>query len=208
MSLSTLAQQILEAVRRQPGITDRYLAEALFGPGTPQQRVNGECRRMAEQRLLNRRQRSDGRIGNYPDEQSSAAVPLSPLMPAQEDDLFSEDQLKTHLKRWLEAKGWAVEIAWARLRGIDIHASRGVERWIIEVKGGGSRDQMRVNYFLAVLGETLQRMDDPRAAYSIALPNKKQFRNLWTRLPSLAKQRTGITALFVHDDGVVEEWKG
>jgi len=31
---------------------------------------------------------------------------------------------------------------------------------------------MRVNYFLGVLGETLQRMDDAQAKYSIALPRK------------------------------------
>jgi hypothetical protein len=64
---------------------------------------------------------------------------------------------------------------------------------------------MRVNYFLGVLGETLQRMDDPKAAYSIALPDLKQFRNLWTRLPLLAKQRSEITALFVRGDGQVEQ---
>jgi hypothetical protein len=55
-----------------------------------------------------------------------------------------------------------------------------------------------------VLGETLQRKDDPKTVYSIALPNVKQFRNLWNRLPLLAKQRTGITALFVSADGQVE----
>jgi hypothetical protein len=69
----------------------------------------------------------------------------------------------------------------------------------------GSLDAMRVNYFLGVLGETLQRMDDPKASYSIALPDRKQFRNLWNRLPVLAKQRTQITALFVSDGGQVEQ---
>ena len=64
---------------------------------------------------------------------------------------------------------------------------------------------MRVNYFLGVLSETLQRMDDPKAAYSIALSDLKQFRNLWTSLPLLAKQRTVITALFVRADGQVEQ---
>ena len=102
------------------------------------------------------------------------------------------------------AQGWLVKVAWAKAHGIDLHARRGDERWIIEAKGGGSLDPMRVNYFLGVLGETLQRMDDPKAAYSIALPDLKQFRNLWSRLPILAKQRTKITALFVGEDGRVE----
>jgi hypothetical protein len=46
-----------------------------------------------------------------------------------------------------------------------LHARRGRERWIIEAKGAGSLDPMRVIYFLDLLGETLQRMDDPNAAY-------------------------------------------
>lgn len=62
---------------------------------------------------------------------------------------------------------------------------------------------MRVNYFLAVLGETLQRMDSPAASYSIALPDMAQFRGLWERLPDLAKERTKVTALFIRADGQV-----
>jgi hypothetical protein len=106
---------------------------------------------------------------------------------------------------WLENQGWAVEIAWGQARGLDVKAERGAERWLIEAKGGGSRPEMRVNYFLAILGETLQRMSDPRARYSISLPDMRQFRGLWTRLPTLAKNRLGITALFVRQDGTVKE---
>lgn len=79
------------------------------------------------------------------------------------------------------------------------------QRWIIEVKGEGSLQPMRVNYFLSILGEVLQRMDDPNAKYSIALPDIQQFRNLWRRLPTLAKTRTDITALFVDAQGNVVE---
>jgi hypothetical protein len=203
--MATLAQQILEAIQNQPGIADRLLAEALFGPGTPQQRVNGECRGMAAFGLLDRTPRSDGLIGNYCTGKEAAPLPMSPSAPIVNDTVFSEDQLKTALKGWLEAQEWEVEVAWGKIRGIDIHARRGAERWIIEAKGGGTLDAVRVNYFLGVLGETLQRMDDPKAAYSIALPDLKQFRNLWTRLPLLAKQRSEITALFVRGDGQVEQ---
>jgi hypothetical protein len=64
---------------------------------------------------------------------------------------------------------------------------------------------MRVNYFLTILGETLQRMDDPKARYSISLPDLAQYRGLWRRPPQLAKARTGVTALFVDETGRVEE---
>jgi hypothetical protein len=46
-------------------------------------------------------------------------------------------------------------------------------------------------------------MADPSAHYFIALPNLPQFQKLWSRLPALAKNRTGIGALFVDADGTV-----
>jgi hypothetical protein len=201
--MASLAQLILAAVEKQPGITDRRLAEALFGAGTPQQRVNGECRRLADQRLLQRAVRPDGLIGNYCLGENASPRQVWPMPVTVDATVLSEDWLKTALKEWLEAQGWEAEVAWGRTRGIDLHARRGRERWIIEAKGRGSLDPMRVNYFLCVMGETLQRMTDSEAAYSIALPDMKQFRNLWARLPPLAKQRTQITALFVSEDGKV-----
>lgn len=63
---------------------------------------------------------------------------------------------------------------------------------------------MRVNYFIGILGETLQRMADPAARYSIAFPDLTQYRRLWERLPKLAKSRTGITMILVSKAGHVE----
>jgi hypothetical protein len=66
---------------------------------------------------------------------------------------------------------------------------------------------MQNNYFLGVLGELLQRMHDQNASYSIALPDLPKFRRLWNQLPALAKQRTGISALFIDDKGTVTHVK-
>lgn len=118
---------------------------------------------------------------------------------------LSEDELKGHLENWLSINGWSTKIAWGHARGVDIEATREGQKWLLEVKGIGSRQPMRVNYFIAVLGETLQRMNDPKAKYSIALPDVPQFRGLWQRLPDLAKGRTRISALFVSADGSVSE---
>jgi hypothetical protein len=118
---------------------------------------------------------------------------------------LQEDSIKEFLRTHLEAREWKVAIVQGGAHGIDIDAKRGEERWIIEVKGCGSLNPMRVNYFLGALGELLQRMNDPEARYSIAVPDLPQFRGLWNRLPSLAKQKTGISCLFVRADGNVEE---
>jgi len=114
--------------------------------------------------------------------------------------------VKRALEDWLKSNGWErVDIAWGKSQGTGIVARKGERRWIIEAKGCGSRDAMRVNYFLAILGETLQRMATPQDRYSIALPDLPQFRRLWSRLPALAKSRTAISALFVDGAGRVTE---
>jgi hypothetical protein len=122
--MGTLAQEIQAAVQKRPGVTDRWLAEMLFGPGAPQQRVNGECRRMADLGLLDRTPRPDGLIGNYCTGKTVVAVAVLPPAPLANDAVFSEDQLKAILARWLEAQGWVVEVAWGKTRGIDLHAQR------------------------------------------------------------------------------------
>ena len=60
----------------------------------------------------------------------------------------------------------------------------------------GTRNPMRVNYFLSALGEILQRMDDSTAQYSIAVPDLPQYHGLWDRLPVLCKERTQLSILF------------
>jgi hypothetical protein len=148
----------------------------------------------------------DGKLGNYPDSRDVEDPGLIAAWPLQgKSTVLSEDDVKGKLQDWLEAAGWHVHVIWGHGRGIDIEARRGSHRWVIEVKGSGSREPMRVNYFLAILGELLQRMAGPDASYSIALPDMPQFRGLWQRLPSIAKHRTGITALFVALSGKISE---
>jgi hypothetical protein len=122
-------------------------------------------------------------------------------------NMLEEDQAKILLTNWLEQGGWSVESAMGHVHGADIIALKNGKKWIIEVKGCGSRQPMRVNYFQAVLGEELQRMDDEETHYSIAVPDMDQYEKLWANLPSLAKQRTQISILFVDETGKVVEKK-
>jgi hypothetical protein len=42
---------------------------------------------------------------------------------------------------------------------------------------------MQNNYFVSVVGELMQRMNDDRAKHSIAFPDLPKFRRLWSELP-------------------------
>ncbi|MFH1624906.1 MAG: MarR family transcriptional regulator [Pseudomonadota bacterium] len=202
--MTILHKQILSLIVKSPGLTDREITNALRGVSAPQQPINQAARSLESQGVLVRLKRDDGLIGNYVTEKKAPMVPvLSPSSNKHDVAGLSEDEIKKVLKVWLSEQGWNVKIAMGQVPGIDIDAIRGKERWIIEVKGTGSRPQMRVNYFLCILGETLQRMDDPAALYSLALPDLEQFRKLWARLPILAKDRTQISVLFVSKSGAV-----
>jgi hypothetical protein len=207
--MATLRERVLNLIRSTPGLTDREITERIMGLGSAQQAVNQAARRLTEEGLVIRRQRHDGKLGNYPAVTThGASAARRNQEGAASTGSLEEDDVKRKLQAWLEAASWKVSVSWGRGQGIDVEAFQGDCRWVIEVKGCGSRHAMRVNYFLAVLAELLQRMDDSRAKYSIALPDLPQFRGLWKRLPALAKQRIGISALFVADSGQVDEVDG
>lgn len=201
----TLKQKILNLLKDQDGLTDRSITDIVIGQGMPQQSVNQCCRTLERSGYISR-VKIRGLIRNYINKDNLHAVqePKKTTSHDKNNSFISEDMVKKHLEKWLICNGWKVEnISWGKTRGTDITATKNQYPWLIEVKGEGSREQMRVNYFLSVLGEILQRMDEPNAYYSIAFPDLPQFRRLWERLPTLAKQRTGITALFVTFDGIV-----
>jgi hypothetical protein len=173
----------------------------LRGSSAGPQQINQAARLLERKGVLVRMRRPDALIGNYPSQVGAGiAAPVSKptgVIRNHDVDALSEDEIKEVIDSWLQVDGWETKVAWGKAQGIDIDARRGLERWIIEVKGPGSRQPMRVNYFISILGETLQRMSDPTARYSIAFPDLPQYRNLWSRLPDLAKSRTGISIIFV-----------
>ena len=194
----------MNLVLQHPGITDKEMTSVVYGEGAAPQRINQECRRLEECGKLTRCKRPDGLIGNYlSDPHVSPTQEISAKTDSKSS--LSEDAIKSVLEKWLLADDWTVKTAMGKAHGIDVEANKPGERWIIEVKGPGSRDPMRVNYFISILGETLQRMNDPNARYSICFPRLQQYERLWAKLPQLAKKRTGISIIFVSPDGSVEE---
>lgn len=199
----TLKERITEYILKFPGATDSELEQQL---DAVHQAVNQACRQLEKSGLLVRQKNNDkgGLIGNYPTGAKPPEAIVFSGRHSEEGEPLQEEDIKHILTEKLTAEGWEVRAAWGHEPGVDIDAKRGEERWLIEVKGPGSRKQMRVNYFLSILGETLQRMDDPAARYTIALPDMAQYRNLWERLPALAKERTTIDIMFVDAEGNID----
>ncbi len=198
-----LKEKICDLLRKQPGLSDRQIANCLHGKDAPQQPINIACRDLEKRGLVTRQKREDGVIGNYLTE---SGPPPPPRSRDSKEKGQTEDGVKRAVEAWLAAKGWKVKVAWGGSRGVDITATKENQpTWIIEVKGEGAHDQAQGNYFIAILGQILQRMEDVDAIYSIALPDLPRFRGLWDRLPAGAKLCTGITAIFVSSDGTVTE---
>lgn len=200
------ANDIIRLLTTNPALSDREIIDRLLGNKEAQQSVNHLSQPLVVKKLMVRRSPPDGIPKNYPAGAVTPDPPSQVVEPEEQESLQqSEDQLKHRLETHLCMEGWDVRIAWGKRQGADIEAEREGKRWLIEVKGIGSRPAMRVNYFLAVLGELLGRMKDANAKYSIAVPDVPQFRKLWRRFPAEAKARTQITALFVGEAGIQEE---
>ena len=224
--MATLGDRILEAIRYAP-LDDDVLARRL---GVAQrQSVNQAARRLEVQGLLRRIPGPGGKIVNAlpaqptyeptsvlpPSSDAASVVPQLPRTPMHSrqrfaSDRITEDDVKEAVRAHLAADGFVVEVAWGRTPGIDIVA-RHVDgrRYVIEAKAEvGIAGAQQHNYFVGMLGELIQRMDDPEATYAIALPDNRQYRGLADRLPGLAKRRMTLAVFWVRrtaDGFTVEE---
>jgi hypothetical protein len=204
--VATLAERILEAIR-YAALDDDVLAKRL---GVSQrQAVNQAARRLEQQGKLKRVVGPDGKIVNaLVDHQANSGPPAAALRvtSSRPGTPISEDEVEGAVRDHLGAHGFDVQVAWGRVRGIDIEANHpDGRRYVIEAKAEtGTSGAQQVNYFLGMLGELLQRMSDPEAVYGIALPDNGQYRGLVQRLPPLARERLGLVVFWVarQDDGL------
>ena len=224
--MATLGDRILEAIRYTP-LDDDVLAKRLGI--AHRQAVNQTARRLEAQGLLRRIPGPDGKIVNALPSQATfeptstsqssfdaSVAPRRPPVPSTGrarfiGDRITEDEVKEAVRTYLVADGFSVDVAWGRSPGIDIVARHADgRRYVVEAKAEvGIAGAQQHNYFVGMLGELVQRMDDPEATYAIALPDNRQYRGLVNRLPDLARKRMSLTVFWVdRADGrliVVEE---
>lgn len=214
--MATLGDRILEAIQYAP-LDDDLLARRL---GVPQrQSVNQAARRLEAQGLLRRIPGPDGKIVNALPAADAPHEPTSTSRPSSEGpstirrlpptptpsrarfagDRITEDEVKEAVRAFLAADGFVVEVAWGHTPGVDIVARHADGRsYVIEAKAEvGIAGAQQHNYFVGMLGELIQRMDDPDATYAIALPDNRQYRGLVDRLPDLAKRRMNLAVFWV-----------
>ena len=199
--MATLGERILDAIRHAP-LDDDMLAKRLGV--AHRQSVNQAARRLESEGLVRRFSGPDGKIINaLPDgrvQQVAAVTPARASAPAGSAvGRITEDEVKEAVRAHLTGQGFDVAVAWGRIRGIDIDARHpDGRRFVIEAKAEvGINGPQQVNYFIGMLGELVQRMDDAHAAYGIALPNNRQYRGLVDRLPALAKERLHLAVFWV-----------
>jgi len=202
-----LAEQILYLAKAFPGLTDRQIADRLSGEEVSHHVVDLAVQALVRKGKLVQEDHPDGKIGCYlsgetglraVDEELEAPAPEGSGKPVLN---MPEEEVKRNVENWLKASGWDVQVNWGAGRGIDIEARRGNQRWVIEAKGSGSSKPTKNTHFSVLLGEALQRMDDPYTRYGIAFPDTNRYRKLWAKLPALAKSRLRLEVLFVRSDG-------
>jgi len=63
--MSTIRERILRLLAHSNGLTDREITDQIDGHSALQQPINQLCHKMAAQKIIERKIRSDGLIGNY-----------------------------------------------------------------------------------------------------------------------------------------------
>ena len=177
------------------------------------QAVNQAARRLEAQGRLRRFTGPDEKTINAlpdsPAQQPSEPTPPSVVLGGSDHSRITEDEVKEAVRAHLTARGFEVAVAWGRVRGIDIDARHpDGRRYLIEAKAEvGKNGPQQVDYFVGMLGELVQPMDDVQASYGIALPGNRQYRGLVNRLPALAKEWLGLAVFWVsreRDELIVE----
>jgi hypothetical protein len=213
--MATISDRILAAIRYAP-LDDDVLAKRLGI--SRRQSVNQAARRLEARGLLRRIPGPNGKIVNaLPADETPestardrASVRVDQQRPPSADptavrrvgfgnERITEDEVKEAVRAHLAADGFEVKVAWGRVPGIDVDANHpDGRRFVIEAKAEvGTTGAQQHNYFVGMLGELVQRMSDPLATYAIALPDNRQYRGLFERLPLMAKERLGLVVFWV-----------
>jgi hypothetical protein len=157
-------------------------------------------------------------FGTYvPGQQVTTVKPIDDL----DDAWLSEQETQARLVAWLQARDWRdIEQSVGHQRGVDVTATRGNDRILIEVKGhpqdrliaGENKGEKRVfhpaaqarTYFANALHAVLTTMQrHPRDLHAIALPLVPRYRAM-VDATAVPLKVLGVGVYLVAEDGAVE----
>ena len=146
----TVAERIIQELTNFPGLDDDELAKHL---NKDRHHINKCCHEMTNKGIIQRKKNpaKNDKICNYL-KNDTVIHPIEKQAPTQAHPACSvklqEEDIKHIINARLIADGWKTTVAWKYSHGVDIEAVKDGKRWLIEVKGPGSRNEMRVNYFI------------------------------------------------------------
>lgn len=86
---------------------------------------------------------------------------LVSVPPVEPSVLITEEALQEAVERSLEAAGWTVLVRWGRGRRIDIEATRGDERFVVEADDESTSCPQLASDLLGATGGLVRRVSDP-----------------------------------------------
>jgi hypothetical protein len=98
---------------------------------------------------------------------------------------MDEETVKDAVAAFLKHEGYTVFAGKKREKGVDIQARKEPEKLVVEAKGEGSRNEMFNNFFVAALGQIVQRRSMNATDYGVALPAHSKYIRLIDELDDL-----------------------
>ena len=94
--MATRRERILRLLGHSSGLTDREITDQLEGHSAPQQPINTLCRKMAAKKIIIRKKRHDGLIGNYLPNKMHVNQYQRPAKKKSEERILRTSETKNH----------------------------------------------------------------------------------------------------------------
>src|SRR5271157_2508732 len=99
--MGELEKDIIRLLERNPGLSDKELAEAIQGHKSSIQYINQNCRGLESQGVVIRQRRDDGLLGNWLNDNRSAHKLLLQVKEETKAVDISEKKIKQILEKYL-----------------------------------------------------------------------------------------------------------
>ncbi len=128
------ADDVMNMLKSTPGLSDRQITDALFGPGKPQQTVNQVCRNLRRRGLIIRQNGANGVVGNFIADGSCVD---SPVETTKKGETIAASVIPLELRQKMQELGrlWAESSERLRLSSeMKKHWDALIEAWVADLE--------------------------------------------------------------------------